>query len=59
MRRPLIASLFAFVCRLSLHAAEAPSVAALAEAYEHPSLATAARVQGLTVGIGNMTFELT
>jgi len=59
MRRPLIASLFAFACCLSLHAADAPSVAALAEAYEHPSLATAARVQGLTVGIGNMTFELT
>ncbi|HXH38994.1 MAG TPA: M1 family aminopeptidase, partial [Thermoanaerobaculia bacterium] len=59
MRRPFIASLFALVCALSLHAADQPNVAALAEAYDHPTLAPAAKVQGLSVGIGNMTFELT
>jgi hypothetical protein len=58
MRRPAIAALFAFVCAVSLHAAE-PNVAGLAEAYEHPTLAPAAKVQGISVGIGNMTFELT
>jgi hypothetical protein len=59
MRCPLIASLLAIVCSISLHASDSPNVAALAESYDHPSLAPAARVQGLSVGIGNMTFELT
>jgi hypothetical protein len=58
MRRSLIATSFALLCYISLHAAET-NVAALAEAYEHPKLAPAAKVQGLSVGIGNMTFELT
>ena len=59
MRRSLIASSFALLCSLSLHAADSTNVAALAEAYEHPKLAPAAKVQGLSVGIGDMTFELT
>ena len=59
MRRSLIASSFALLFSLSLYAADATNVAALAEAYEHPKLAPAAKVQGLSVGIGNMTFELT
>jgi hypothetical protein len=59
MRRPIVAALFVFVCSLSLHAADSTNVAALAEAYDHPTLAPAAKVQGLSVGIGNMTFELT
>lgn len=59
MRRSFIASLFAFVCSFSLHAADSQNVAALAEAYDHPTLAPAAKVQGLSVGIGNMTFDLT
>ncbi len=59
MRRSLIASSFALLCSLSLHAADSTNVAALAEAYEHPKLAPAAKVQGLSIGIGNMTFELT
>jgi len=58
MRRSLVVSLFAFVCSLSLHAAE-PNVAALAEAYGHPTLAPAVKVQGLSIGVGNMTFDLT
>jgi hypothetical protein len=53
------ASLLAFLYAVSVHAADSQSVAALAEAYEHPTLAPAARVQGLSIGIGNMTFELT
>ncbi len=59
MRRALIAAVVAFLCSLSLHAADLTNVAALAEAYEHPALAPAAKVQGLSIGIGNMTFELT
>lgn len=59
MKRSLVAFLLALGCSLSLHAADSPNVAALAEAYEHPTLAPAARVQGVSVGIGNMTFELT
>ena len=59
MRGSLIASLLAFVCSTSLHASDSLNVAALAESYEHPSLAPAASVKGLSVGIGNMTFELT
>ena len=59
MRRSLIASSFALLFYLPLYAADVTNVAALAEAYEHPKLAPAAKVQGLSVGIGNMTFELT
>jgi hypothetical protein len=59
MRWPLIASLLAFGYSLSLHAADSTNVAALAESYDHPSLAPAARVEGLSIGIGHMTFELT
>src|SRR5882724_7023839 len=58
MRRPLVVSLFGLMCTFSVYAAGS-NVAALAEAYEHPSLAPAAHVQGFSVGIGNMTFELT
>lgn len=59
MRRSLVVSLFVFVCSISLHAADSQNVAALAEAYSHPTLAPAAKVQGLSIGVGNMTFALT
>jgi hypothetical protein len=59
MRCRLIAFLLVFASCLALHAADAPNVASLAESYEHPTLGPVARVEGLSVGIGNMRFEFT
>lgn len=59
MRLAISLLLFCALTPWQLSAAESLNVAALAEAYEHPKLGPWSRVQNLTVGISNMTFELT
>jgi hypothetical protein len=58
MKPWLISFFLVLACSLPLRAADSMNVAALAEAYEHPALGAAAHVEGLTIGIGSMTFEL-
>jgi hypothetical protein len=57
MRRLITLCLFSLI--LPSAAVAATNVAALAEAYENPVLAPPAKVQGISVSVGNMTFELT